>query len=76
MKGTENPFAVWRRMRREAKAAGRPMEVGEWVARLAQPVAERIDARLGTDLTGCEGCAADRARLNGHGGSGATAEEI
>lgn len=68
MKGRENPFAVWRRMRREAKAAGKPLEVGELVAKIAQPVAEGIDARLGTDVAGCAGCAADRERLNGRGG--------
>ena len=65
---TPDPFRLLQQMRREAKAKGQPFRMGDFVAALASPAASAIDTHLGTDLTNCGGCAAEKARLNGQGG--------
>lgn len=38
--------------------------LGDLVENLASPIASAIDAVAGTNLSGCQGCKARKARLN------------
>lgn len=57
-------FQVIRFQRLEAIGNRREVGAGDLVARLAKPIARRLDKFLGTNLAECESCERRRRWLN------------
>jgi hypothetical protein len=58
----EVDYAAWHAA---MKGKQEPKRLGDWVERLARPIAKLSDRWLGTQLAGCRACQRRKARLNG-----------